>query len=94
MAMQKKSARSRATQRKPITSPKRKTGIAPVSSERRYLTLVDVSTIYGGSTWTWRKRCDIGVLPSVKLAGEKSKILIPRDAVEEFIAKHTRAAVA
>jgi hypothetical protein len=55
-------------------------------TNRRFLTLIEVSNEYGGSTWTWRKRATDGVVSSIKPAGEKSRILIEREEVERFLA--------
>ena len=42
---------------------------------RRFLTLIEVSNEFGGSTWTWRKRATEGVVASIKPAGIKSQDL-------------------
>ena len=57
---------------------------------RRFLTLIEISNEYGGSTWTWRKRATNGVVASVKPAGRQSRILIERAEVERFLAEGFR----
>jgi hypothetical protein len=54
--------------------------------QRRYLTLIEISNEYNGSTWTWRKRIRDGLMTSFKAAGEKSRILVERAEVERFLA--------
>jgi hypothetical protein len=61
---------------------------------RRNLTLIEVSNEYGGSPWTWRKRAREGVVSSIKPAGEKSRIMIPREEVERFLAEGFRPRIA
>lgn len=61
-----------------------------MSATRRFLTLIEVSNEYGGSPWTWRARATKGVVASYKPAGIKSKILIPREEVEQFLAAGMR----
>jgi hypothetical protein len=60
---------------------------------RRFLTLLEVSEEFGGSTWTWRARATKGVVASYKPAGIKSKILIEREEVEKFLAAGMRPRV-
>jgi hypothetical protein len=60
---------------------------------RRFLTLIEISNEYGGSTWTWRKRATDGVVASVKPAGRQSRILIERAEVERFLAAGFRPRV-
>jgi hypothetical protein len=62
-------------------------------ANRRFLTLIEVSNEYGGSTWTWRARATKGVVSSIKPAGEKSRILIEREEVERFLAAGFRPRV-
>jgi hypothetical protein len=62
------------------------------AATRRFLTLLEISNEFGGSTWTWRARATKGVLASFKPAGIKSKILIEREEVEKFLAAGMRPA--
>jgi hypothetical protein len=61
-------------------------------ANRRFLTLIEVSNEYGGSTWTWRARATKGIVASYKAAGVKSKVLIEREEVEKFLAAGFRPA--
>jgi hypothetical protein len=61
-----------------------------MSATRRFLTLLEVSNEFGGSTWTWRARATKGVVASYKGAGIKSKIFIEREEVEKFLAAGMR----
>jgi hypothetical protein len=60
------------------------------AATKRFLTLLEVSNEFGGSTWTWRARATKGVVASYKPAGTKSKILIERDEVEKYLAAGMR----
>jgi hypothetical protein len=60
------------------------------AAARRFLTLLEISNEFGGSTWTWRARATKGVVASCKPAGIKSKILIEREEVEKFLAAGMR----
>jgi hypothetical protein len=64
-----------------------------MSATKRFLTLLEVSNEFGGSTWTWRARATKGVVASYKPAGLKSKIMIAREEVERFIAAGMRPRV-
>jgi hypothetical protein len=60
------------------------------NTAKRFLTLIEVANEYGGSTWTWRARCTDGTLASCKPNGVRSKITIPREEIERFIAAGMR----
>jgi len=65
----------------------------PAPPERKYLTLIETVAEYGGSTSTWRHRVNDGLVASVKLAGDNSRVLIERASVEAFFQAGYRKAV-
>lgn len=58
--------------------------------EQQYLSVEQVGDMTGMSPWTWRRYASAGIVPSVKLG---RRLLIPRQAVLDHIAAHTRAAL-
>jgi hypothetical protein len=62
-------------------------------SAKRYLTLVETSAEYGGSTWTWRLRATKREIESFKLVGPNSKIMIAREEIERFLQQGRRPRV-
>ncbi len=68
------------------------TRTAATSTEpRRYVTVQRAAEISGESEWTWRARAYRGDVASSKPAGPKSRLLIPLDEVERFLAAGLRS---
>lgn len=72
-------------------APPRSTAAAPAAAQpRRYVTVQRAAEISNESEWTWRSRAYRGDVASSKPAGPKSRLLIPLDEVERFLAAGLR----
>jgi hypothetical protein len=60
----------------------------------KLLTVQKCEEISGESRWTWRARAYSGLVASVKMAGPKSRLLIPESEVYRLIEKGMRRASA
>ncbi len=94
-------ARNRAIPRRVSAPRKHRSPSLPVSvtasvpaTVRRYVTVQTASEISGESVWTWRQRAYDGLIASVKPAGPQSRLLIPLDEIERFLAAGLRPAIA
>ncbi len=57
---------------------------------RAHVTVQTAAQISGESPWTWRARAYRGDVASCKPAGPKSRLLIPIDEVQRFLAAGLR----
>lgn len=69
-------------------SEKRSTQVSKLP--RQYVTVQRAAQISSESEWTWRARAYRGDVQSAKPAGPKSRLLIPLDEVERFLAAGLR----
>jgi len=61
-----------------------------VDKPRLFVTVQRAAEISGESPWTWRARAYRGDIESAKPAGPKSRLLLPLDDVERFLAAGLR----
>ena len=86
----------RQAKRTQVKAPQRRATIPvavawPAAAQpRRFVTVQRAAEISGESPWTWRSRAYRGDVSSTKPAGEKSRLLIPLDEVERFLAAGLR----
>lgn len=83
----KKSISKAATTKAIVAS---RTAAATTLAPRRYVTVQRAAEISGESPWTWRSRCYAGLVESSKPFGKKSRLLIPIDEIERFLAAGLR----
>jgi hypothetical protein len=85
-----KNQRKSAVRRRMPSPPAVPVPAAAASAPRTFVTVQRAAEISGESPWSWRARAYRGLIESCKPQGPKSRLLIPLDEVERFLAAGLR----